>query len=137
LINAKLRRMQEYLAEIEGILAMSVEDILASLEKTRTVERNFQLVVEAMLDINVHLIRECNFNAPDNLGSTFIILAENKVLEMDFARKISPIVGLRNALVHGYEKIDGERFVTFFQKDRADFDVYMHAVNDFVSKQLQ
>ena len=32
--------------------------------------------------------------------------AENKVIDMDFALKIAPSTGLRNILVHEYQKID-------------------------------
>lgn len=38
--------------------------------------------------------------------NSFLDLAENQVLEMNFALKIAPSTGLRNILVHEYEKID-------------------------------
>ena len=40
-----------------------------------------------MLDINIHLIRELELSSPDDLESTFIILAEGKIISFDFARE--------------------------------------------------
>lgn len=134
LIKTKMRSIQEYLLEIEPILSLTKEQIVSVVEKLRTLERVFQLIVDAMLDINIHIIRELELNSPDDLKSTFIILAEGKILPFDFAEKISPVVGLRNILVHGYEKIDRKLFIDSFQKNRKDFDEYLELINSFLEK---
>lgn len=134
LIKTKMRSIQEYLLEIEPILSLTKEQIVSVVEKLRTLERVFQLIVDAMLDINIHIIRELELNSPDDLKSTFIILAEGKILPFDFAQKISPVVGLRNILVHGYEKIDRKLFIDSFQKNKQDFDEYLLLINSFLEK---
>lgn len=134
LIKTKVRNIQEYLLEIEPILSLPKNEIISNIEKLRTLERNFQLVVDAMIDINMHTIRELNLSSPDDLKSTFVILAEGKILPIDFAQKISPVVGLRNILVHGYEKVDRNLFVDSFLKNRQDFDQYMLLINSFLGK---
>ena len=134
LIKTKMRSIQEYLLEIEPILSLPKDQIVSSVEKLRTLERNFQLIVDAMLDINIHLIRELELSSPDDLKSTFIILAEGKIISFDFAQKISPVVGLRNILVHGYEKVDRKLFIDSFQKNRKDFDEYLLLINSFLNK---
>lgn len=133
-IKTKLTKIRDYLSEVENILNLPEKTILASLEKTRTLERNFQLIVDAILDINIHIIRELNLGSLDDYQSTFYMLAEGKVLSGDFAKKIAPTVGLRNALVHGYEKVDKERFVRSFMKNREDFNVYFNCINEFIKR---
>lgn len=118
LIKTKIRSVQEYLLEIEPILSLPKNEIVSNIEKLRTLERNFQLIVDAILDINVHIIRELELVSPDDLKSTFLILADGKIIPADFAEKISPVVGLRNILVHGYEKVDRKLFVDSFQKTK-------------------
>jgi len=59
-------------------------------------------------------------------------LVEGKIIPLDFAQKISPVVGLRNILVHGYEKVDRGLFVDSFQKNRQDFDKYLLLINSFL-----
>ena len=131
LIKTKMRSIQEYLLEIEPILSLPKDQIVSSVEKLRTLERNFQLIVDAMLDINIHLIRELELSSPDDLKSTFIILAEGKIISFDFAQKISPVVGLRNILVHGYEKVERKLFIDSFQKNKQDFDQYLILIDSF------
>lgn len=132
LLKTKIRSIQEYLLEIESILSLPKNEIVSNIEKLRTLERNFQLIVDAILDINIHIIRELELSSPDDLKSTFMILAEGKILPVDFAEKISPVVGLRNILVHGYEKVDRKLFVDSFQKNKNDFDQYMLLINSFL-----
>lgn len=132
LINVKIRNIQEYLLEVEPILSLPKNEIVSNIEKLRTLERNFQLVVDATLDINIHLIRELELNSPDDLKNTFIILADGKIIPLDFAQKIAPVVGLRNILVHGYEKIDRGLFIDSFQKNKQDFDKYMFLISSFL-----
>lgn len=132
LIKTKIRSIQEYLLEIEPILSLPKDQIISNIEKLRTLERNFQLIVDTILDINIHFIRELELGSPDDLKSTFIILAEGKIIPLDFAEKISPVVGLRNLLVHGYEKTDRKLFVDSFQKNRQDFDKYMLLINSYL-----
>lgn len=133
LIKTKIRNIQEYLSEIEPILLLSKNEIISNIEKLRTLERNFQLIVDAMIDINIHIIRELELGSPDDLKSTFIILSKRKIIPLDFAQKISPVVGLRNILVHGYEKVDRGLFVDSFQKNRQDFDQYLLLINSFLN----
>lgn len=134
LVKTKIRNIQQYLLEVEPILSLTKTQIISNVEKLRTLERIFQLIVDAMLDINIHLIRELELNSPDDLKSTFVILAEGKIIPFDFAEKISPVVGLRNILVHGYEKTDRGLFVDSFQKNRQDFDQYLLLINSFLNK---
>ena len=132
LIKTKIRSIQEYLVEIEPILSLPKDQVVSNIEKLRALERNFQLIVDAMLDINIHFIRELELGSPDDLKSTFVILVAGKIIPLDFAQKISPVVGLRNILVHGYEKVDRGLFVDSFQKNRQDFDKYLLLINSFL-----
>ena len=134
LIKTKIRSIQEYLVEIEPILSLPKDQVVSNIEKLRALERNFQLIVDAMLDVNIHFIKELELGSPDDLKSTFVILAEGKIIPSDFAHKISLVVGLRNILVHGYEKVDRGLFIDSFQKNRQDFDKYLLFINSFLDK---
>lgn len=132
LIKIKIRGIQEYILEAEPILSLPKDVIISNIEKLRALERNFQLIVDAMLDINIHFIRELEFSSPGDLKNTFMILAEGKIISLDFAQKISPVVGLRNILVHGYEKVDRNLFIDSFQKNKQDFNNYLVFINSYL-----
>ena len=59
------------------------------------------IIISKKLEVLLDYYKEFNFNS-------FIDLAENNVLDMEFALKIAPSTGLRNILVHEYQKIDDE-----------------------------
>ena len=134
-IVQKLGQMKEYLEEAKLILALPVEEILGKPTNLRSLERLLQLIVDSALDINKHFIKELNLQISDDLQSTFIVLGENNILPNDFAQKIAPVVGLRNRLVHRYEKVDNKRFIADFEKNQQDFDNFINYISSYLEKQ--
>ena len=122
LISRKLKLISEYVAELEEILSTSTDaEILVNSLKYHTAERLFQLLVDLMIDINIHIIRAQNIIPPDDFESTFITLGKSKVLTDDFAVRIAPVVGLRNRVVHRYESLQRNQFVAELRKNLFDF----------------
>lgn len=134
LIEGKFKNLQEYLVEIEEILKSDDSEIVSDFRSLRALERNFQLTVDEVLDVNMYFIRELELKTADDFQSTFAILAESNILPKDFASRIAPAVGLRNALVHRYEKIDKDFFVRQVRKEYSDFIQYMRHINDYLNK---
>lgn len=90
-----------------------------------------------MSDINSHIITHSNFKTVDDFQSTFKILAENSILPEKFAEKIAPTVGLRNRLVHRYEKIDQNLVLKMILEEKDDFKKYVKYIKKFVNKSCQ
>lgn len=128
LITKKLAFIDEYLGELEPLTAQGEEALRADKLKYHTAERLFQLIVDAMIDINTHIIREQTLVAPDDPQSTFIALGDADILPKNFAKKIAPMVGLRNAVVHRYETVSVRRFVHELVRDFNDFKTYATAI---------
>ena len=53
---------------------------------------------------------------------------------MEFAEKIAPVVGLRNRIVHRYEKVDNKRFIRDFKNNKGDFEKYIKFIDDYLEK---
>jgi uncharacterized protein YutE (UPF0331/DUF86 family) len=103
--------------------------------KTRdALERVFLLLVEELIDINNFFIKEYETKPIDDLKSSFLALGDLGVLPPDFARKISPLAGVRNILVHQYEKIDFDLFLKNLRKNLGDFEVYFGHVLKFLEE---
>ncbi|MDD4990013.1 MAG: DUF86 domain-containing protein [Candidatus Pacebacteria bacterium] len=134
LVNKKINRIKGYLKEVIPFLKFSVKEILEDVAKLRVLERNFQLIVDEMIDVNQHFIKELGFDVSDDLEGTFHVLGENNILPKDFILKIAPTVGLRNRLVHRYEEIDPKIFIKSFQKDYSDFEQYIKFITDYLEK---
>ena len=134
LIREKLDLIRKYYQDLEEILKYPLKEIKADFVKIYALERIFQLIVDEIIDINNHIIRNSNFEIPDDFQSTFLILSQNKVLPESFAKKIAPIVGLRNRLVHRYEKIDKNLFLKMLYKEKEDFKKYIKFIEKFLEK---
>lgn len=133
-VDEKIKRIKGYLDEIKHLFRFSAKAILADSEKIHTAERLFQLIVDEMIDINQHFIKELGFDISNDLEGTFHILGENKILPEKFAKKIAPVVGLRNRLVHRYEELNPKIFVETFQEEYSDFEKYIKFITDYLEK---
>jgi uncharacterized protein YutE (UPF0331/DUF86 family) len=124
-VEAKLSYIQTYYQELEGVLGYSDQEIKLDILRLRALERIIQLIVDEITDINNHIIRYAQLRVPEDFQSAFFILAENKILPEEFARRIAPVVGLRNRLIHRYEKVDVEILLNTIRRNKEDFKEYV------------
>jgi uncharacterized protein YutE (UPF0331/DUF86 family) len=124
-VEAKLSYIQTYYQELEGVLGYSDQEIKLDILRLRALERIIQLIVDEITDINNHIIRYAQLRVPEDFQSAFFILAENKILPEEFARRIAPVVGLRNRLIHRYEKVDVEILLNTIRRNKEDFKGYV------------
>jgi uncharacterized protein YutE (UPF0331/DUF86 family) len=132
-ITEKIHLLKKYIQKAEDIFGAVPDDktILGS-DNVYVLERMFQLAVEVVIDINNYLIKELDIEPAEDVEGTFKILARKNILPLDFAVKISPAAGLRNKLVHVYEKVDRASFINDFRKNIGDFDQYISYILKFV-----
>lgn len=129
LVKNKLADLESYYKELSSLLGEETEAIINDNLKLRSTERLFQLIVDTAIDINTHLIAESDAMVPDNYQSTFITLAENKFLPMNFAAQIAPSVGLRNLIVHKYGRVDLKKMIEDIKKNVNQYLRYMKYIN--------
>ncbi len=134
LLRRKINKIENYIKEIEPLLVLNSNEIVSDILKLRTVERNFQLIVDTMLDINTHIISSENLKTPETLQETFLILGDGGVLPVDFVKKIAPVVGLRNIVVHEYEKVDNEKMMQDLKDGISQFGEYLISIDNFLQK---
>jgi len=87
-----------------------------------------------MIDINQHFIRELDFKISEDFQGTFYILGKKGILPNGFAKKIAPVVGLRNRIVHRYDTLNKELFIKTFRKNYSDFEKYIKLINQYLEK---
>lgn len=128
----KMEEINGYLKETEELLMFSDQEILSDSGRLHIAERLLQLVVDAVIDINQHFIRELNLTLSEDFQSTFYTLGENNILPTDFAQKIAPVAGLRNRIVHRYEELNKTLFITSLRKNYEDFKSYLKYINNYL-----
>lgn len=133
-ITKKINEIEGYIKELKEFLESSDKDILENSGKMHIAERILQLIVDAMIDINQHTIKELDLKAVEDFQSTFYILAENNILPKEFATKVAPVVGVRNRIVHGYETLDKKLFIKNLRKNHSDFSKYTKLIKKYLDR---
>lgn len=128
LVGKKIGDLSGYVDELKALLAVSDEEILRDPGKQHIAERLFQLIVDTMIDINQHYIREKKLPPSDDYQSTFRTMGEHGLLPKEFTEKLAPVVGLRNMVVHRYEHLDKQTFIQLLRKNLDDFVYYRDAI---------
>lgn len=70
------------------------------------VERNFQIAIEAIVDLANHLISTRGYRQPRSNVDVFVVLAEEGIIDQSFAQNMGDWVRFHNLLVHDYAMID-------------------------------
>ncbi len=133
LIISKLDLIKQYQNQLTALLELPDVEIINLPAQMAAVERFFQLAVDSMVDINQHIIGELELPHANDLQSTFYPLGEKGILPDDFARKIAPIVGVRNRLVHQYEDLDKKLFLKNLRDNFSQFETYRSFIVKYLS----
>jgi uncharacterized protein YutE (UPF0331/DUF86 family) len=101
--NRKLRLLGEYLDELKKYVGLP----RAQAEISRyAIERLCQLVVEVLSDVTIHLLADRYGCSMGTYKEAFRKAGEIGLLDVDTSEALQKAAGLRNLLVHLYDKID-------------------------------
>ena len=103
-IMEKVEIVIERVEFIEGHLS---NEILGNRILRKAIYKEFQEAVEAVSDVCAMLRRGLNSSAKDDY-SNIEFLVEHGILEEKKAEKLKEANGLRNRLIHGYDRVDDE-----------------------------
>ena len=135
IVKRKIDDIQLCYSNIEKLLANKDEVILRDDTILAALERHFQKMVDAAIDINMHLIAESGLKTADDYQSTFSIIAEAGMLPVDFALKIAPSVGMRNAIVHQYGDVNKKLMISYIRNSFGQYVEYVKLIDAFLKKQ--
>jgi len=136
IVRRKLAVIIENLNTLEPIKGMKQEEYLQDVYKRKATERLLQELIEAAIDINIHLIVEAGHTVPDHYYESFIRAGELKIISLDLAQKLAPSSGLRNRLVHEYDRLEHTMVLKAVDMAEELFPQYIKAINDYLSKEM-
>jgi len=97
-------------------------------------ERNFQVAIQAALDIGTILLAALSVDVPGEYKEIFPRLAEVGVLPAGFAEKLVGMASFRNVLVHLYMEIDRARMYQYLQENLGDFELFARYVSEYLAR---
>ena len=137
LVQRKISLIQDDLARLADFARFSFDEIAGDSVKQAAVERMLERVISRAIDINEHLISALagkETSPPKDYRETFLRLADTRVYPKKFAEDIAKSVGVRNILVHEYDKIDEKKVYESIKDCLTDYAKYVDYVLEFLRK---
>jgi uncharacterized protein YutE (UPF0331/DUF86 family) len=129
-VQARLAKIREYVALLRKIRRLADERSFVKDPLTYgNAERYLQLAIQAVLDISNHIVADMKLNLPADHKGLFDLLAAHKVLPVSLSKRLVPMAGFRNILVHEYLEIDRRRVYRALKDDLGDFEKFIKAVS--------
>lgn len=103
ILTRKLTQITGYLQDLQKFHG---GDFVDYVKDHYAVERLIELLVISSVDILFHLFSLRNERPSLSYSAAFLQAGELGIIDADLAARLARAAGMRNLLVHGYEKID-------------------------------
>lgn len=134
LIERKLRKIEEFLKELEAAPVKSFGEFKANVVIRRFIERNIELAIEQMVDICKHLVSGLDLKEPETYAECFESLAVSSVIHAESVAKFQAMVRFRNMLIHIYDGIDDSITYGIYTKQTGDFILFILQIREFINR---
>ena len=126
-IEKRLDELNERLARLEALKPKPRSEFDSDPYLRDIVERNLEVAAQCCLDICHRIISIEKALKPSDYHEAFLRMSELRVLPPEFARKLAPIAGFHNILVHEYLGIDWNEVYSNLQRisDLVKFSEYI------------
>jgi uncharacterized protein YutE (UPF0331/DUF86 family) len=127
-IDQKLESLRRCLGRIQEKFPVKVDELQTNYDLQDIIALNLSRAVQLTVDIGSHIISSMNMPAPETMGQTFEILAQQNVLPAQVADQLKKSVGFRNVAVHNYEAINWQIVHSIVSEHMKDFTEFAKAV---------
>jgi len=128
LIIAKAGSIRRNLKRISEKGTVDLDSFLADIDLQEVISFNLHLAIENCTDLAAHIISAEGLGVPGSGSEMFYLLEENGYLSRTLTEKMIKAVGLRNLIVHEYDKIDLNRLFEIINKDTKDINDYVASI---------
>jgi uncharacterized protein YutE (UPF0331/DUF86 family) len=105
-LRSKLDAIDRAITTLQSITPLDAEKLRSDAVAAAAVERLTCRLVDLAADINTHISSVVLGRAPENYRASFELMEQANVLTSELVEKIKPSVGMRNAIVHEYIRIN-------------------------------
>jgi uncharacterized protein YutE (UPF0331/DUF86 family) len=133
IIRRKLAIIVENLKALKPVKDVTREEYIQDIYKRKATERLLQELIEAAIDINIHIIVQTGNIAPDDYYESFIKAGEFKIISLPLAEKLAPSAGLRNRLVHEYDLLDHSMVLDAVRSAEKLYTKYVKEIENYIS----
>jgi uncharacterized protein YutE (UPF0331/DUF86 family) len=132
IVLARLQLITKYYNTLEEFSSISLDEFLADFRQQLIVERLLQLMTQAAIDINDHILSKLNPGKSYTNFEAFIELGKYQIITPELAKQIAPSSGLRNRLVHEYDDIDPNQVFKAINFALRQYPLYVRQINSYL-----
>lgn len=114
-IESSLRKLSEIIKK-----ASTYDEYVKSWIIKDAAERNLHRAIEALIDIGKMLVSDKKLKIPESNREVFLVLAENNLFPTEYLELIYKMIGVRNIIVHSYDKVDDSLVYVILKKNLKD-----------------
>ena len=133
-VRSKIQVIKDNLAKLNLIKSKEMDEFLEDPFLADAAVRLLQISIEAMLDISHHFVSRKHLGTPKSYRETIEMLALADILPREKLQTFTTMVKFRNRAVHLYDKINSEEVYQIIQCNLTDFDDFIRAIIQFLSK---
>lgn len=133
-VERRLAHLIDSVEVLRDYHGMTVERLASSPKTYWVVEHGLQICIQAVLDIAAHLVAALDGPIGDEYKDHILALVGLGILPSDFARRIAPMVGFRNIVVHDYLEVDLSEVHRVLGEHLDDFILFAAYVREFLDK---
>ncbi|MBD0386744.1 MAG: DUF86 domain-containing protein [Nostoc sp. C3-bin3] len=130
--TTRLDFIARYLDNLKRFEQINLDNYLLDFDTQLITERLLQLMAQAAIDINDHVLSKLNPGKSETNFNSFISLGKYGVITPELARKIAPSSGLRNRLVHEYDEIDPREVFKSISFALEQYPLYVRQVSSYL-----
>jgi len=137
IIEQHIQTMEEALAHLSRYQRIPFEEFQKDLSLMWIVERGLEILIQNLLDIGAHLLASEIKNDWEDYVEIIVKLGRHGVIPQEFSEKIKGMAGLRNILVHEYQRVNLAKLYNSFKDGLADFVQFIKYVREYQERSLK
>ena len=131
-IDKKLIALDKNIAMLYEFKKISIDQLKESLKDQWAIYYGLQISIQMIIDIGNHILASLRENQVEEYVEIIDRLGEKEIIPKEFAKKIRPMAGLRNLLVHEYGIIEVEKIYKILQNNIMDFEEFHEYIQKYM-----
>jgi len=109
ILKSKIKLIADYFPQLKSTFPDSFSEFQNNILVRSASERQFQIIVDAIIDCNQIIIEQNNLEVSETYLETFKNLMGKSIFPDELLEKLANCVSTRNAIVHKYDNIQLKR----------------------------
>jgi uncharacterized protein YutE (UPF0331/DUF86 family) len=131
-VISKIETIVSNIDKLKRFQFISLKEYLSNEDWMDLSHLYMQLIYQAAIDANEHILKEGFQLTAKNYQDSFIKMGECKILTAELVEIIADSAKLRNVLVHQYDKINYTILFGAISKTLSDYPIYIKQITNYI-----